>query len=109
MLAAPSPRPVNGLRDAWAPAPEREPEINMADVTYRTALGGPIVFVAQVPGFGPVEVKTSRKGIFSCRATDRRAREAALSAVEAFADEHEAELQVHYDEIAESWLTPRVA
>ena len=81
----------------------------MTDVTYQVALGGPIVFVAQIEGFGPVEVKTGRKGIFSCRVTDRHAREAALRAVEAFADEHEAELQVHYDKIAEHWSTPRVA
>ena len=81
----------------------------MTDVTYQVALGGPIVFVAQIEGFGPVEVKTGRKGIFSCRVTDRHAREAALRAVEAFADEHEAELQVHYDQIAAHWSTPRVA
>ena len=82
---------------------------NMTDVTYQMALGGPIVLVAQVEGFGPVEVKTSRKGIFSCRVSDRHAREAALQAVEAFADEHEAELQVLYDQIAELWAAPRVA
>ena len=81
----------------------------MEEVTFQVALGGPIVLVAQIAGFGPVEVKTSRKGIFSCRVTDRSAREAALRAVEAFADEHEAELQVHYDQIAEHWATPRVA
>jgi hypothetical protein len=81
----------------------------MADVTYQVAPGGPIVFVAQIAGFGPVEVKTSRKGIFSCRVTDRHAREAALRAVEGFADEHGAELQIHYDQIAEHWSTPRVA
>ena len=81
----------------------------MTDVTYQVALGGPIVFVAQVEAFGPVEVKTSRKGIFSCRVTDRHAREAALCAAEAFADEHAAELQVHYDQIAEHWAAPRVA
>jgi len=81
----------------------------MADLTYQVAPGGPIVFVAHVDGFGPVEVKTSRKRIFSCRVTDRHAREAALCAVEAFVDEHAAKFQVHYDEIAEFWLTPRVA
>ena len=81
----------------------------MTDVTFHVAPGGPIVLVAQIEGFGPVEVKTSRKGIFSCRVTDRSAREAALHLVEAFADEHADELQVHYDQIAEHWSTPRVA
>jgi len=81
----------------------------MTAVTYQVALGGPIVLVAQVEGFGPVEVKTSRKGIFSCRVTDRHAQDAALRAVEAFADEHATELQIYYDQIAEHWATPRVA
>jgi len=81
----------------------------MTDVTFQVAPGGPIVLVAQIAGFGPVEVKTSRKGIFSCRVVDRNAREAALRAVEAFADEHAEELQVHYDQIAEHWSAPRVA
>jgi hypothetical protein len=84
-------------------------DVIMTDVIYRVIPGGFIVLVAHVVGFGPVEVRTSRKGVFSCRVTDRGAREAALRAVEAFADDHEEELQIHYDEIAESWLTPRVA
>ena len=66
-------------------------------------LGGPILFVAEVEGFGPVGVTSRRKGIFSCRLTERHALEAALKAVEAFADAHAAELDVHYDEIARAW------
>jgi hypothetical protein len=81
----------------------------MTNVTYRVAPGGPIVLLAKIDGFEAIEVRTSRKGIFSCRATDRHAREAALLAVEAFVDEHASELQVHYDEIAETWAAPRVA
>ncbi len=81
----------------------------MANVTYKVVPGGPIVLVAEIAGFGPIEVRTSRKGIFSCRATDRHAREEALRAVEAFADAHASELQAHYDDIAETWSAPRVA
>jgi hypothetical protein len=81
----------------------------MTSVRYEIAVGDAILFVAEVPEFGPVQVRSSRKGIFSCRVTDKRAREAALSAVESFADENEVALQSFYDEFAKAWSGARVA
>jgi hypothetical protein len=83
--------------------------MGMTQVRYEVAPGEAISFVAEIPEFGPVQVRSSRKGIFSCRVTDKRAREAALEAVELFADANAAELQPFYDEFARAWSAVRVA
>jgi hypothetical protein len=75
----------------------------MTKVTYEVSTGSTLSFVADVAEFGPVQVRSSRKGIFACRVTDKRARETALLAVERFVDDHAAEMQAVYDEFAKAW------
>jgi hypothetical protein len=81
----------------------------MPNVKYEVAPDGAIVFVAEIPEFGLAQVRSSRKGIFSCRVTDKRAREAALEAVELFADANASALEPLYDEFAKVWSPARVA
>ena len=81
----------------------------MTKVSYEVAVGESILFVAEIPRFGPVQVRSSRRGIFSCRVTDKRAREAALEAVELFADANDTELQRFYEDFAKAWSDARVA
>jgi hypothetical protein len=69
-------------------------------VTYEVKPGGPIVFTAEVDGFGPVSVTSRRPGIFNGRLTNRPILAEALRLVEAFADEHKAELAGQYEIIA---------
>jgi hypothetical protein len=66
-------------------------------VTYEMGPGGPIVFTANVDGFGAVTITSRKSGIFNARITDRAILRAALNAVEAFADEHKDELAPHYE------------
>ncbi len=68
-----------------------------------------IVFVVHVEGFGCAKVTSARKGVFSCRVTDRAVLSAALKAAEAFADAHESELAFHYTDIAMRWTARSVA
>ncbi len=77
----------------------------MCSVRYEIEEGGPIVFLVDVEGLGAVKVTSGRKGIFSCRVTDRNVLALALRAAEDFADAHESELQPHYDNIAKEWST----
>jgi len=79
------------------------------NVTYELAEGGTIVFTIEIDDFGPAIVKSSRKGVFSCRVTDTRVLRIALQAAEAFADAHEAELASCYEEIARQWSLRSVA
>jgi hypothetical protein len=65
-------------------------------VTYEMRPGGPIVFTADVDGFGAVKITSRKLGIFSGRVTNRAILRAALNAVEAFADAHKDELDMHY-------------
>ncbi len=58
-----------------------------------------IVFTAHVDGYGPVDITSRRPGIFSGRLSDRQLLREALARVEAFADEHKAELSEHYERI----------
>ncbi len=81
----------------------------MYNVTFELADDGAIVFTVEVDGFGPAKVKSSRKGVFSCRVTDPIVLRAALQAAEAFADAHEAELAPRYDDIARQWSVRSVA
>ncbi len=81
----------------------------MCKVRYEVPKGGPIVFLVEVEGFGDVKVTSARKGIFSCRATDRSALSLALKAAEAFVDAHASELQSHYDDIVREWSARSVA
>ncbi len=69
-------------------------------VTYEVGLGGPIVFTANVDGFGAVRITSRKPGIFNGRLTDRAVLRAALTAVEVFVDEHEDELAPHYEAMA---------
>jgi hypothetical protein len=69
-------------------------------VTYEMKPGGPIVFTANVDGFGAVTITSRKPGIFNGRLTDRIILRAALNAVEAFADDHKAELATCYEAIA---------
>jgi hypothetical protein len=69
-------------------------------VTYETRPGGPIVFTANVDGFGAVTITSRKPGIFNGRLTDRGILRAALNAVEVFADDHKDELAVCYEAIA---------
>jgi hypothetical protein len=69
-------------------------------VTYEMKPGGPIVFTANVDGFGAVTITSRKPGIFNGRLTDRIILRAALNAVEAFADDHKAELAACYEAIA---------
>jgi hypothetical protein len=70
-------------------------------VTYEVKPGGPIVFTAEVDGFGPVTITSRRRGIFSGRLTVRPVLSAALGMVEAFAVAHKDELNSHYVAFAE--------
>ncbi len=81
----------------------------MLKVRYEFVIGGPIVFMVDVDGCDPVRVTSARKGIFSCRITERSVLAIALKAAENFADAHEAELQPHYDDIAKKWSARDVA
>jgi len=69
-------------------------------VTYEVRPGGPIVFTANVDGFGAVTITSRKPGIFNGRLTDRAVLRAALTAVEAFVGDHEVELAPHYESIA---------
>jgi hypothetical protein len=69
-------------------------------VTYEVRSGGPIAFTAIVDGFGAVTITSRRPGIFNGRLTDRAILRAALTAVEAFVDDHKDELAPHYESIA---------
>ena len=66
-------------------------------VTYEMRPGGPIVFTANIDGFGAVAITSRKPGIFNGRLTDRAILRAALNAVEAFADERKEELAPHYE------------
>jgi hypothetical protein len=69
-------------------------------VKYRVDPGGPIVFEADVEGFGPVVVTSRKPGIFNGRLMNRPVLLAALQLVEDFADAHEQDLAPHYAAIA---------
>jgi hypothetical protein len=68
-------------------------------VTYEVRPGGPIVFTANIDGFGAVTITSRRTGIFNGRLMDPAMLRIALNAVEAFADEHKVELAPHYEAI----------
>jgi hypothetical protein len=68
-------------------------------VIYEMGPGGPIVFTADVDGFGAVTITSRKPGIFNGRLTNRAILRAALNAVEAFADAHKDELAPHYEAI----------
>ncbi len=71
-------------------------------VSYEVRPGGPIVFTAQVDGFGPVTITSRKQGIFNGRLEIRSVLSVALRLVESFADEHTDELTIHYTAIAAS-------
>jgi hypothetical protein len=65
-------------------------------VTYDVRPEGPIVFTAEVDGFGPVTITSRKPGIFNGRLTVAPVLKKALRLVEDFADKHKEELAVHY-------------
>jgi hypothetical protein len=86
----------------FAPRWPRGEENSMENVTFKAMPDGPIVFVAEVGGFGPVPITSRRKGIYSGRLPIPQVLSAAMKMVEAFAESHEAELAPHYAAIAEA-------
>jgi hypothetical protein len=69
-------------------------------VIFEVKPGGPIVFTADIEGFGLVTITSRRSGIFNGRLMNPPVLRAALQMVEQYADEHKDELAEHYGLIA---------
>jgi hypothetical protein len=69
-------------------------------VIFEVKPGGPVVFTADVEGFGSVTITSRRPGIFNGRLMNPPVLRAALQMVGQYADDHKDELAEYYAVIA---------